>query len=52
MSKSRYSKTKAAGAMVGMSRHKKEFKSQQAGASIIPDNRQTRRLRAREHHHE
>lgn len=48
MSKSRYSKTKAAGLMSGMSRHKQEFKSKQAGVHIIPDNRQIRRLRKRE----
>ena len=48
MGKSRYSKTKAAGLMCGMSRHKQEFKSKMAGPVIVPDNRQIRRLKKRE----
>ena len=48
MSKSRYSKTKAAGLMSGMSRHKQEFKSRMAGPVVIPENRQIRRMRKRE----
>lgn len=49
MGKSRYSKTKSAGAMCGMSRYKQEFKSKQAGSVVVPNNRQIRRLRAKEH---
>ena len=48
VSKSRYSKTKAAGLMCGMSRHKQEFKSRMAGPVVIPENRQIRRMRKRE----
>ena len=48
MSKSRYSKTKAACLMCGMSRHKQEFKSRMAGPVVIPENRQIRRMRKRE----
>ena len=46
MSKSRYSKTKAAGLLVGMTRYKKQVKSSMAGAGIaLADNRQMRRAR-------
>lgn len=45
MSKSRYSKTKAAGPLVGMSRYGKQFGQQ---AHLIPtENRQMRRMRKR-----
>ena len=45
MSKSRYSKTKAAGQLVGMSRYGKQFGQQ---ARIIPaENRQMRRMKKR-----
>lgn len=44
MSKSRYSKTKAAGQLVGMSRYGKQFGGQQA--HLVPtENRQMRRMR-------
>ena len=43
MSKSRYSKTKAAGQLVGMSRYRKQFGQQ---AHLVPaENRQMRRMR-------
>lgn len=43
MSKSRYSKTKAAGQLVGMSRYWKQFGQQ---AHLVPtENRQMRRIR-------
>lgn len=46
MSKSRYSKTKAAGQLVGMSRYGKQFGKQ---AHLIPtENRQMRRARKHE----
>lgn len=45
MSKSKYSKTKAAGLMCGMSRYK-NYKFAQAGAGTVQfENRQMRRLR-------
>ena len=47
MSKSRYSKTKAAGQLVGMSRYGKQFGGQQA--RLVPaNNRQMRRARKHE----
>lgn len=43
MSKSRYSKTKAAGQLVGLSRYGKQFGQQ---AHLVPtENRQMRRMR-------
>lgn len=51
MSKSRYSKTKAAGMLTGMTRHKNGLKSRQAGAvfGLSVDNRQMRRLKGIAH---
>ena len=47
MGKSRYSKTKGAGMLCGMSRYKKQFKSREARSGVIlneANNRQTRRM--------
>ena len=49
MSKSRYSKTKSAGALSGMTRYRKEFKSRAgtcAGLEQV-ENRQMRRLKGK-----
>ena len=55
MGKSRYSKTKAAGKLCGMSRYKKQFELKTASADLaVVENRQLRRLRKREndgYHH-
>lgn len=45
MGKSRYSKTKAAGLLCGMSRYKQKFEMKQTGGLVAAENRQMRRAK-------
>ena len=50
MGKSRYSKTKGAGALVGITRYKKSFKFKEAGQNgdvLAVENRTMRRLKGK-----